>query len=54
MQYLRYMKKAVFRVLASLNRLLLPKVYKFNLERMTKPQKALVAYKYWVLLNALD
>ncbi len=48
------MKRTAFKILARINKLLLPRVSKFNLDRLSKVQKALVAYKYWVTINALD
>jgi len=48
------MKKGAFKILAKINKLLLPRVSTFNLDRLSKLQKALVAYKYWVTINALD
>jgi len=48
------MMRTAFKILARINKLLLPRVSKFNLDRLSKVQKALVAYKYWVTINALD
>jgi hypothetical protein len=47
-------KKTAFRILAKINKLFLPRVSTFNLDRLTKLQKVLVAYKYWVTLHVLD
>lgn len=41
-------------MLATLNRALLPSMGKKDLTKLTKFQKALVAYRYWVTLQALD
>jgi hypothetical protein len=48
------MKKAFFKVLSKLNRVLLPSVSKLNVNKLSKTDKLLVAYKYWVTLNVLD
>jgi hypothetical protein len=48
------MKKTMFRVLAAVNRAILPSMGKRDLTRLSKLQKALVAYRYWVTTNALD
>jgi hypothetical protein len=47
------MKKTVFRLLARLNKLLLPKLWDKNLMRLTKTQKLIVAWRYYVTRNAL-
>ena len=45
--------KNVFRALAAINRMVLPKLWNKDLTRLSKTQKALVAYRYWVTCNAL-
>lgn len=45
--------KWVFKVLARLNKVLLPRLWDKDLQRLTKMQKLLVAYRYWVTRNAL-
>ncbi len=47
------MKKTIFRLLARLNKLLLPKLWDKDLLRLTKTQKLIVAWRYWVTKNAL-
>ncbi|HMU15042.1 MAG TPA: SsrA-binding protein [Flavobacteriales bacterium] len=39
--------------MARLNRLVLPKMWDKDLLRLSKAQKLLVAYRYWVTRNAL-
>lgn len=39
--------------MARLNRLVLPKMWDKYLLRLSKAQKLLVAYRYWVTRNAL-
>jgi len=46
-------RKRLFRVLARLNRAVLPKLWDKDLSRLSTTQKALVAYRYWVTRNAL-
>ncbi len=48
------MKKMFFKMLAKINRAIVPRMSKHDLTRLTKFQKAIVAYRYWVTLNALD
>jgi len=47
------MERAFFRLLARLNRLLLPKLWDKDLTRLTKLQKAIVAWRYFVTCKAL-
>ncbi len=47
------MKKALFRLLARLNKLLLPKLWSKDLARLTSLQKAIVGWRYYVTRNAL-
>lgn len=49
-----HMKKALFKVLATVNRIVLPRYSKADLTKLTTIQKAVVAYRYWVTCNALD
>ena len=48
------MKKGFFKFLANLNRLILPRYSKRDINKLSKIDKALVAYRYWVTLHALD
>lgn len=47
------LRKRFFRMLAAFNRAVLPKQWDRDLQRLGKPRKALVAYRYWVTKNAL-
>ncbi|MCC6576530.1 MAG: hypothetical protein IT228_04225 [Flavobacteriales bacterium] len=47
------MRRTAFRLLARLNKAVLPKLWDKDLARLTKPQKLLVAWRYWVTRNAL-
>ncbi|WP_026976250.1 hypothetical protein [Flavobacterium tegetincola] len=46
----------MFKLLAKLNKLLLPNYTKegLDLAKASKFQKAIIAYKYWVTTNSLD
>ncbi|HMJ68421.1 MAG TPA: hypothetical protein VK508_05985 [Cyclobacteriaceae bacterium] len=48
------MKRSVFQILASINKMLLPRMSKKDLTKLSKAQKAIVAWRYWVTSNALD
>ncbi|MCB9182708.1 MAG: SsrA-binding protein [Flavobacteriales bacterium] len=47
------MKKMLFRFLARLNRLLLPKLWNKDLTRLSGTQRAIAAWRYYVTRNAL-
>ncbi|MEJ7643981.1 MAG: hypothetical protein WKF87_05275 [Chryseolinea sp.] len=47
------MKRHFFRLLAKLNRNILPSYSKRDLSKLSKFDKALVAYRYWVTTHAL-
>ena len=47
------LSKHLFRLLASINRAVLPTLWRRDLQRLSPLQKALVAYRYWVTRNAL-
>lgn len=48
------MRRAFFRTLARLNKLLLPKVHPHRVMRLGGRHKLLLAWRYWVTRNALD
>jgi hypothetical protein len=45
--------KRFFKLLAALNKVVLPSLSKTDLNRLTKLQKGIVAYRYWVTKNSL-
>lgn len=47
------MRKTFFRWLARLNKVVFPKLWGRDLQRLTASQKAIVAWRYWVTRNAL-
>ena len=48
------LKKSLFRLLAKFNKAMLPRYSKRDITRLSKIDKAIVAYRYWVTLHALD
>lgn len=43
----------MFKILASVNKVLLPRMSKKDLTKLSKFQKAVVAWRYYVTVNAL-
>jgi hypothetical protein len=48
------MKKSVFKVLAKLNKVVMPRFSQKDITRLSKFDQALVGYRYWVTINSLD
>lgn len=48
------MKKSIFRILARINKVVLPKYYGRDLKNLKKWEMAIVGYKYWVTCNSLS
>ena len=48
------MKKSLFQFLALLNRLLLPRMSKRDLTKLKKWEKAIVAWRYYVTIHAIE
>jgi hypothetical protein len=48
------MKKEFFKILHKFNKTVLPKLSKKDPLKLTKFEQALVAYKYYVLINSLE
>jgi len=48
------MKKSLFRVLARMNKWILPRYSKRDLARLSKLDQALIAFRYWVTKNSLE
>jgi len=48
------MKKFTFQILAMLNKLVLPRYSKRDITKLSKLDKAIVAFRYWVTLHAID
>jgi hypothetical protein len=47
------MKKVVFSLLASLNRAVLPHYSRRDLTRLSKLDRVIIAFRYWVTKNSL-
>ena len=43
----------MFKILAKINKVILPSMIGKDLSRLTGPQKLLLVYRYWVTKNAL-
>jgi hypothetical protein len=48
------MKKSLFKILAKMNKLLLPRYSQKDLNRLGKLDKVLIAFRYWVTTNSLE
>jgi hypothetical protein len=48
------MTKKLFKILAKVNKAILPRYSQRDINNLSKIDKALVAYRYWVTTNALD
>ncbi len=48
------MKRSLFRLLARINKAVLPKQWNRDLSRLSPARKLLAGYRYWVTRNALD
>jgi len=47
-------KKHLFKILAQLNKAIMPRFSKRDITRLSKIEKGLIAYRYWVTINSLD
>jgi hypothetical protein len=48
------MRKSVFKILAQINKLILPRYSKKDITKLSKLEKAIVAYRYWVTIHAIE
>jgi hypothetical protein len=48
------MKKSFFRLLNRMNKAILPKLSDKDPNKLTKIQKGILAYRYFVLINSLE
>ena len=48
------MKKIAFKILAKLNKMILPRYSKRDITRLSKLDKAVVAFRYWVTIHAIE
>lgn len=47
------MKRAFFKTLVRFNKLVLPKLSGKDPSKLSKAQQAMLAYRYWALVNSL-
>ena len=48
-----FQKKYIFRGLAVINKLIIPKLYKKNITKLKNYEKVILSYRYWVTKNSL-
>lgn len=48
------MKKSLFKVLARINKWILPRYSKRDITRLSKVDQAIIGFRYWVTKNALE
>lgn len=48
------MRRYFFKLLARFNKFILPRYYKKDPIKLNNFQKAIIGFRYWVLMNALD
>jgi len=46
--------KQLFKIMAKVNKVIMPRYSKKDISRLSKIEKGLIAYRYWVTLNSLD
>ena len=47
-------KKSLFKILARINKVIVPRYSQRDISKLSKFDKVLVAYRYWVTVNALE
>jgi hypothetical protein len=48
------MKRSVFKILARINKMILPRMSDKDLTKLSRTQKAIVAWRYWVTINSVE
>jgi len=48
-----FQKKYIFRGLAMINKLIMPKLYKKDITKLKSYEKVILGYRYWVTKNSL-
>lgn len=48
------MKRKVFQLLSKVNKILLPRISNKDLNHLSKVDKAIVAFRYWVTIHSLE
>lgn len=51
---MKALKKAFFKSLARINKLIMPRYSKRDITKLSKFEKVMVGYRYYVTKNALD
>ena len=46
-------KKYIFKAMAVVNRLIMPKLYKKDITKLKNYEKVILGYRYWVTRNSL-
>ena len=46
--------KSFFKLIAIINKAILPKYYNRDLNKLKKWEKAIVGYKYWITIHSLN
>ncbi len=47
-------KKSLFKALAKINKLILPRYSKRDITKLSKFEKAIVGYRYWITIHSLE
>jgi hypothetical protein len=47
------MRKTLFKILASINRVIMPRYSQRDITKLSTFDKALIAYRYWITKNSL-
>ena len=50
---LQFQKKYIFKALAIMNTLIMPKLYKKDITKLKNYEKLILGYRYWVTKNSL-
>jgi hypothetical protein len=48
------MKQSIFRLLARINKVILPRFSSRDITKLSKAEQAVIAYRYWVTKNSLN
>jgi hypothetical protein len=48
------MKKSLFKLLARINKWVLPRYSKRDISKLSRVDQAIIGFRYWVTRNALD
>lgn len=48
------MKKSLFKVIARINKWILPRYSQRDITKLSKLDKAIIGFRYWVTKNSLD